>query len=74
MAERTKSERITEILRLAAILVLETPARSQYATQSYVRRSLIALLEAELTGLGYDFAELRKDVRAIERARRKEAV
>lgn len=69
----TKSERINKIVRLAGMIVLETPARSSYATQSYVRRSLIAQVEEQLTGLGFDFVELRKKMRAIG-SRKKEVV
>lgn len=44
---------LTELERAAMLIVLETPRRSDNATQSYVRRELIAMLEMALRNQGH---------------------
>lgn len=55
---------------IATLIVLETPERSSYAQQSYVRRELIAELEASLRLRGVDIDALRKRMKAIMAARK----
>lgn len=66
MTPEQKSKAITDIIRLSCLIVLETPQRSYYASQSYVRRSLISDLEKNLAALGYDFAEMRRRMKKLE--------
>lgn len=64
---RPRLDRLRAVARLAGQIVLETPERSSYALTTYVRRQLIADLEAALNAAGYDMTKARKLYRALNR-------
>ena len=58
---------MTELERIAMLIVLETPRRSANAYQSYDRRALLAELEAELRKLGLPVDGGLQRVRELQR-------
>ncbi len=65
----SKAEAIADVLRIAALIVLEAPpcpaARRPFTPTARVRRELIEELETKLTGAGYDFAVIRARMKVI---------
>ena len=62
---------LDKVAILAGMIVLETPTRSSNSQQSYVRRALIAQLEAALVKAGYDMAFARKHLEKAEKAQQR---
>lgn len=58
---------MTRIETLACQVVLETPKRSTYSVQSYVRRSLIKEIETALRAAGHDVDAMRARMRELEK-------
>lgn len=65
----TYLQHLEKIAKLAACVVLETPARSANSFQSYVRRSLIKDIDGALREAGFDMDDARERMKQIEKAK-----